>query len=97
MESRGSAVVLRRCCCSGMSLRGAMYAVIGDSKVTHFSVLSKSCHPLTNLGQSRVDGTLMRRARMEMSFFSCDRCWSRRGFVVQFERGDFTLVVVCVG
>jgi hypothetical protein len=34
---------------------------------------------------------------MEMPFFGGDRCWSRRGFVVQFERGAFTLVVVCVG
>jgi hypothetical protein len=85
MESWGSVVVLWRCCCSGLSLWGAMYAVIGDSKVTPFSVLSKSCHPLANLGQSRVEGTLTRRARMEMSSFGGDCCWSRRGFVVRFE------------
>jgi hypothetical protein len=68
-----------------------MYAVIGDCKVTPFSVLSKSCHPLANLGQSRMEGTLARRARLEMSFFGGDRCWSRRGFVVRFERGAFAL------
>jgi hypothetical protein len=49
MESRGSAVVLRCCCCSGLSLQGAMYAIIGDSKVTPFSVPSPATHS-PNLG-----------------------------------------------
>jgi hypothetical protein len=48
-EAHDSSAVLLWCCyCLRLSFRSAMYDIVGNSKVSPFSVLAMSCHPPTD-------------------------------------------------